>query len=496
MKHLLIPDVQVRPGDSFDFLRHIGLYIVEKQPDVIVNIGDFADMPSLSTYDYGKKAFEGRRYTEDVQATHEAMATLLAPLEEYNARQRKNGKKQYKPRMVLTLGNHENRINKAVNDDAKLEGLLSTSDLLYEDFGWEVFPFLEVAVVDGVAYCFDLKELVLRSDFTYQKVGELKVGDKLLGFDEHGNTKKYREAVVEGVEFDNAPTYDVTDSSGLVTRVTGDHLWLVRPYGSQYKWVSTNDLKPGYEILKPFDIWKQSEELDMAWMGGFLDGEGWLSKPTPKQGGIQVGFAQNPGVVLDKALGILDKYEYTYTVDTHTKCSKVRLLGSLNDKIRFLVEAGSVRLLSKLSPSMLGRLQTAGKNAEVVSVVGAGIQQIVKVKTSTGTLIVNGAAHHNCHYFTTGSMGRPAATAQTQLSKKHMSCVAGHQQGFQIATGHRADGKRLTSIIAGSCYEHNEDYMGPQGNKHWRGIVMLNDVEDGEFEPMQLSLKYLRKRYG
>ena len=51
MKHLIIPDCQIRAGDNFDFLRAIGNYIVRKQPDVIVNLGDFADLPSLSSYD-------------------------------------------------------------------------------------------------------------------------------------------------------------------------------------------------------------------------------------------------------------------------------------------------------------------------------------------------------------------------------------------------------------------------------------------------------------
>jgi hypothetical protein len=108
--------------------------------------------------------------------------------------------------------------------------------------------------------------------------------------------------------------------------------------------------------------------------------------------------------------------------------------------------------------------------------------------------VVSGIAFS--HYFVTGLLGRPCSSASIQLAKKHMSCVSGHQQGMQIATGHRGDGIRLTSIIAGSCYEHDEDYLGPQGNKHWRGVVMLNDVTpEGEFDLMPVSLDYLKRRY-
>jgi hypothetical protein len=50
-------------------------------------------------------------------------------------------------------------------------------------------------------------------------------------------------------------------------------------------------------------------------------------------------------------------------------------------------------------------------------------------------------------------------------------------------------------VIAGSCYTHEEDYLGPQGNRHWRGILMLNDVNDGEFDLMPVSTKFLLERY-
>ncbi len=252
MNHLYIPDMQIRHGDDFGFVKRVGKYIVEKRPDVVICGGDFADMPSLSSYDVGKRSFEGRRYKKDIEAAREAMEVLLTPLRDIQSQQLRNKKKVYTPRLVLTLGNHENRINRAVENDAKIEGVISENDLGYTDFGWEVYPFLDVVVIDGVAYS---------------------------------------------------------------------------------------------------------------------------------------------------------------------------------------------------------------------------------------------------HYFVSGVLGRPANTASAQLNKKHMSCIAGHQQGLQIATAHRADGVRLTSVIAGSCYEHNEDYLGPQGNKHWRGILVLHDVRDGEFDLMPVSLDFLRKKY-
>jgi hypothetical protein len=252
MKHLVLPDVQLRIEDDTSFLRCIGNYIVKKKPDVVVCLGDFADMPSLSSYDVGQKSFEGKRYTKDIEAAHLGMEALLGPLDEFNFKARKNKEKQYSPRMVMLLGNHEHRINKAVNKDAKLDGVLSTDDLKYKEYGWEEYEFLKVVIIDGVAYS---------------------------------------------------------------------------------------------------------------------------------------------------------------------------------------------------------------------------------------------------HYFTSGVLGKPCTSAASQLTKKHQSCIAGHQQGLQIAMGHRADGTAITSIIAGSCYEHDEDYMGPQGNKHWRGLLVLHEVHDGAFDLMPVSLAYIKSKY-
>jgi len=252
-RHLVIPDVQFKPGNSPAFLRRIGQYIVEKKPDVVVCIGDFADMPSLSSYDVGKKSFEGRRYKADIESTHQGMEELLGTLGEHNAKMRRTKHSLYLPRLVLTLGNHENRINKVVEGDPKLEGTISIDDLRYTNFGWEVVPFLEPIVIDGIAYC---------------------------------------------------------------------------------------------------------------------------------------------------------------------------------------------------------------------------------------------------HYFTSGVMGRPVASARHLVQKKHMSCTMGHIQNWEMHREVRADGQPVLGLFSGSCYEHNEDYLGPQGNSYDRGIWMKNEVNDGHYQPMYVSLKYLEKRYG
>ena len=253
MKILVIPDCQVKDGVPTDHLEWAGKAICDYQPDVIVNIGDFADMPSLSTHDTkGSKYFEGLRYKKDVAAAKAGMERLLKPLREMQRQQKQSKHKVYKPRMVMTLGNHENRIARAVNNNPTLEGLISVEDLGYEK-DWEVHGFLRPVFINGVGF---------------------------------------------------------------------SHFWPV------------------------------------------------------------------------------------------------------------------------------------------------------------------------------GAVGRPAGTASAIVNKLHMSCVAGHQQGKQIAYGKRADGSSICAIIAGSYYMHDESYMDQLSNRHWRGLVMLNEVNEGAFDEMFLSIEYLGKRYG
>jgi hypothetical protein len=145
---MVIPDCQVQPGTPTEHLEWIGNYIVEKRPDVLVNIGDFADMVSLNSYAVGKAESEGTRYADDVEATKAAMQKLLGPLRKYN-RGRKN---KYKPEMHLTLGNHEFRITRESESNPKLIGTISIDDLGYSRSGWKVHDFLKVAKIDGIEY--------------------------------------------------------------------------------------------------------------------------------------------------------------------------------------------------------------------------------------------------------------------------------------------------------------------------------------------------------
>lgn len=154
--HIVIPDTQCKPGVPMAHLTWIGRYIVDHfqgKPNVkIIHLGDHADMPSLSSYDKGKMAMEGRRYLLDIEAANEGWHLLNQPLTDYNTVQRSRHHSQWLPERHILLGNHEDRITRAVEVDAQLEGLVSLDDLDYADWGWKVHDFLRPVFLDGIGY--------------------------------------------------------------------------------------------------------------------------------------------------------------------------------------------------------------------------------------------------------------------------------------------------------------------------------------------------------
>jgi hypothetical protein len=147
LKHLIIPDTQCRPGVPLDHLRWAGLYACAKKPTSIINLGDHWDMPSLCSYDKGKRAAENMRYSNDIKAGNKGMELFMEPILEEMARH-----PDWNPRLVFTRGNHEARIERATQDHPELEDTLGYGALDLDCYGWEQFEFLDIADIDGVCY--------------------------------------------------------------------------------------------------------------------------------------------------------------------------------------------------------------------------------------------------------------------------------------------------------------------------------------------------------
>ena len=151
---LIIGDSHAKPGISNDRFEWAGKYAFDKKADIIVDIGDWADMPSLSSYDIGHKSYEGRRYVADVKAAVDARARFNNGIEQSNKRLAERHKAKYTPTKVALGGNHdEGRILKVIEGDSKLDGLISVKDLQYEEFGWDYVPYRTPVEIEGFTFC-------------------------------------------------------------------------------------------------------------------------------------------------------------------------------------------------------------------------------------------------------------------------------------------------------------------------------------------------------
>jgi hypothetical protein len=145
--HLVISDQHAHPDYSNERADYLSRLILDLHPDVVINIGDAADMPSLSSYDKGKRAFNGRTYAADIAAHGEFQDRLWGPVFK---------RKKRLPRRVFLIGNHEQRIEKALDLSPELLGTIGLDDLDLPRWYPEVVPYEGstpgVIEIDGILY--------------------------------------------------------------------------------------------------------------------------------------------------------------------------------------------------------------------------------------------------------------------------------------------------------------------------------------------------------
>lgn len=148
--HLVIPDQHAHPSANNRRADWLGKLILDIKPDVVVNIGDAADLASMGDYEKGKATFIGASYSKDIEAHRDFQDRMWAPM-------RKAKKKR--PYSVFCIGNHEHRIERALNISPELAGErfgISMKDLALEDYYHEVIPYSGgtpgIKEIDGVLY--------------------------------------------------------------------------------------------------------------------------------------------------------------------------------------------------------------------------------------------------------------------------------------------------------------------------------------------------------
>ncbi|MEU9405650.1 DNA polymerase III subunit alpha [Streptomyces sp. NPDC048281] len=257
-------------------------------------------------------------------------------------------------------------------------------------------------------YCLDSSTPVLTEDLRWVEVGKLEVGDKLAGFDEHKVLKDqkshryWRSAEVVNTRRITLPTYKIVLADGTETIASEDHKWLVSsPGGATIRWVRTKDLRVGQRAQRLVPEWDTPNTWEAGYIAGILDGEGCLLMSKVNNGGrsLRLSFAQKEGVVLDTSLRILNSWGFDCSVRNNgpkrNGLRSVEIRGGRAEIMRLLGMVRPQRLLAKLDVALLGRV-TAIDSPAVVSIEPLGLGEVVALETTTGTLVAQGFAHHNC----------------------------------------------------------------------------------------------------
>lgn len=149
MRHLFIPDTQVRPGVPTDHIEALGNYIEEKRFEKIIVAGDWWDMPSTSDFNTSEEQ-EGLRVIDDIQSGNAAMHKLWRAVNKQNKKYSKWKKKQYQPERHFLMGNHEAHLERLWDRDPRLKGLVDYTSLALNEF--QVHEFRKILKLDGINY--------------------------------------------------------------------------------------------------------------------------------------------------------------------------------------------------------------------------------------------------------------------------------------------------------------------------------------------------------
>ncbi|MDG4796224.1 hypothetical protein [Micromonospora sp. WMMD1082] len=288
-------------------------------------------------------------------------------------------------------------------------GVVCAIDVL-GDKGLDLAEFAEQVRTSrhpALKYCLTPETRVLCADLRWRPIGDLRVGERLISFDEFTTAARpsaggnIRTAVVEATERIDLPAVKIRTDRGEVVAST-DHMWVqYGGRGARNRWIESRALRAGDEIRYFADPWTEETSRDAGWLAGLFDGEGNLTmRRGAAKSGAGLTVAQKPGLAMDEIKRILADLGIQFAIDQNGVVQSARILGGLPAVLSFLGRVPSLRLRAKMIGGELwsGWRVRANDVAVVESVESVGVTEVVSVQTSTRTLIAEGMWSHNCIY--------------------------------------------------------------------------------------------------
>lgn len=265
-------------------------------------------------------------------------------------------------------------------------------------------------LMDVANFCLGPESRIWMRDLTWRRLGDIEVGDEIVGFTEEPVTRKtqrsWAAAKVLTKQQIKLPCCRVTLSSGRDIITSTDHRWLAAsPQGGggwYYHWLATGrDGRTGmrqgglHYLPQIAPIVLPLEDYDSGWLAGFMDGEGHANQSGGRSGCLKVVWGQNPGLAHTRAVDLLDSRGYDVAQCTTRKCICASIRGGIWESWRLLMELRPVRLLADLNPDCWGAVRQHGVDL-VTGVTEIGVSDVIAIGTTTGTFVAEGYGQHNC----------------------------------------------------------------------------------------------------
>jgi hypothetical protein len=263
-------------------------------------------------------------------------------------------------------------------------------------------------------FCLASHHRILTSSLDWVPCGDIREGDQLIAFDEYpvGNdrNRRWRRSVVTTSFPSRKECVRVILDNGEEIVCTVDHPWLADRYqhsggnGSR-AWIRADQLTVSGRpyVLKAIEPWVRCDSFEAGWLSGLFDGEGHFRwRRDARDGSAHLGMTvvQKPGVVLDRALELLDSLAIGCgeTQERKTGICALDVQGGFPGIARALGRIRPVRLLNKFNAQGLDDWAPAIRVAvkpRVVAVEPIGERDVQSISTSTRTYVGEGYLMHN-----------------------------------------------------------------------------------------------------
>lgn len=297
-------------------------------------------------------------------------------------------------------------------------------------------------------YCVTPETRILTRDLRWVPAGSLKVGDKLLAFEDETSNKagirsktgtlragrRYEEAVVTYSDIAPLPVWEIKFENGESLRCTGEHKWLTRTSTGTTKgvkgarWVRTDELAQSFvdknrtrplELLRYVKPWTEGKHTyEEGYVSAAFDGEGCLYGKDGES--PRLSFCQKMNQFLLNVENNLNGLNFAFTREGPRLVSptySVRINGGWGETLRFLGQIRPPRLLEKwIEYDVNKKFFSSVEKCRIMSIEEIGVQDVARISSSSGTYIAEGfGAHNTGEYFWKDNMGNTAEFSSLPL---------------------------------------------------------------------------------